>query len=110
MKRISVPTRSGRNERICPATPSRHVLRIYRGRSYALIEQEWRDADDDTGLPESIGLTAYRGQQRQRLAGVIGDVDHGTRRPADQSRSQIGIDLIDGAALTGEDQFGTRLQ
>ncbi len=44
------------------AEPRRHVLRVHRSRSHALIEQEWRDADDDMGLPESIGLTAHGGQ------------------------------------------------
>jgi hypothetical protein len=47
---------------------------------------------------------------RQRLAGVIGDVDRSARRLADQLRGQIGIYLIDRAALTGEDQFRPRLQ
>ena len=106
MKRISVPTRNGRNEIICSTTPSR----IDRGGSHALIEQERHDADDDAGFLESLGLATHRSQERQRLAGVIGDVDRGTLRPADQLRGQTRIDLIERAAFAGEDQFGARLQ
>ena len=92
------------------AEPGRHVLRIDRGRSHALIEQERHDADDDTGFLESIGLAAHRSQQRQRLAGIIGDVDHSAFRSADQLRGQTRIDLIERAAFAGEDQLGARLQ
>jgi hypothetical protein len=90
--------------------PGHHVLRIDRGRSHPFIEQERHHTDDDTGFLESLGLAAHRSQQRQRLAGIIGDVDHRALRPADQLRGQIRIDLIERAAFAGEDQLGTRLQ
>ncbi len=97
-----------RNHLFDDAEPGCHVLRIDRGRPHAFIEQKRRDADDDMGFEKAIRLAAHRGQKRQRLAGVVGDVDHAALRLADQLRGESWIDLIDRAALAGEDQFGTR--
>ncbi len=55
------PQRQERTHLFGDAEPGRHVLRIDRGRPHALIEQEWRDADDDVSFQEAIGLAAHRG-------------------------------------------------
>jgi hypothetical protein len=55
------PQRQKRVHLVDDAKPGHHVLRIDRGRPHALIEQEWRDADDDVDFQESIGLAVHRG-------------------------------------------------
>ena len=104
------PRRQKRNHLLGDAEPGRHVQRIDRGRPHALVEQEGRDADDGMGFLKTIGIAAHRSLQRQRFARVIGDVDRAAFWLADQLRGEIGIDLIDRAALAGEDQFGARPQ
>ena len=104
------PQRQKRNHLLEHAKPCRHVLRIHRRRPHAFIEQERRDADHDLRIPEPIRRAPHRRQQRQRLAGVIGDIDRGSLWLADQLRGEPSIDLIDGAALAAEDQLGVGLQ
>src|SRR5204862_3373212 len=92
------------------AEPRHDVLRIDGSGFYALVEQEGRDADDDLRPLELFGIAAHGGQERQRLAGVIGDVDGRARWLADQLRGEGRMDLIDRAALATKDQFRARVQ
>ncbi len=104
------PQRQQRGHLFDHAEPGGDILRIDRGRAHALVEQERRDADDDMGFLERSGRAVHRSQKRQRLAGVVGDIGRGTHRSADQLRGESRIDLIERAALAGEDQFGARGQ
>jgi hypothetical protein len=104
------PQRQERYHLLGDTEPRGDVLRIDRSGFHALIEQERRDADDDMRALEFFRIAAHRGPERQRLAGVIGDVDGRALRLADQLRGEVSIDLIDRAALAAKDQFRPRLQ